>query len=160
MLVVPDGSAVGREVHGEHTMSEVLQQSTTTELYLRLSDCVMRLGRGSRGRPALEVYSGYRLFHVAVAGNTLGPSLLRGALRSRRGDLPWALAWGVIPAGEAPPLVELRRPGFALPVPATVFGDHFWVSTVPGRYRSVSVQTVTGTAAVVERLNRMRIGRR
>ncbi|MYW04859.1 hypothetical protein [Streptomyces sp. SID3343] len=141
-------------------MSQVLQQTTTNELYLRLSDCTMRVGRGSRGRPALEVYSGYRLFHVAVAGNTLGPSLLRGALRSRRGELPWALAWGVIPEGQEPPHVQLRRPGFALPVPATVFGDHFWVSTVPGHYRSISVETVDGTEAVVERLNRMRAGRR
>jgi hypothetical protein len=139
-------------------MSEVLQQTTTSELYLRLSDCTLRVGRGSRGRPALEVYSGYRLFHVAVAGNTLGPSLLRGALRSRRGESTWALAWGVIPEGEAPPNVEFRRAGFALPVPATVFGEHFWVSTVPGRYRSVSVRTVDGGTTIVERLNRRRTG--
>ncbi|WP_406278955.1 hypothetical protein [Embleya sp. NBC_00896] len=139
-------------------MRDVLQEPTT-ELYLRLSDYTMRLGRGSRGRPALEVYAGYRLVDVAVAGAALGPTLVRGALRSRRGERPWALAWGVLPEDEVPPRVEFRRGRFALPVPATIFGGRFWVSTVPGTYRSLTVRTADDAITERARLARTRLPR-
>ncbi|MET7303386.1 hypothetical protein [Embleya sp. NPDC005575] len=139
-------------------MSDVLQQ-TTTELYLRLSDCTMRLGKGSRGRPALEVYTGYRLIDVAVAGAALGPTLLRGALRSGRGEPAWALAWGVLPDDGVPPQVEFRRGRFVLQAPATIFGERFWVSTVPGTYRSMTVRTVGDAVGEGGRLTRMRTPR-
>ncbi|MYS83032.1 hypothetical protein [Embleya scabrispora] len=139
-------------------MSDVLQQ-TTTELYLRLSDCTMRVGKGSRGRPALEVYAGYRLIDVAVAGAALGPTLLRGALRSGRGEPAWALAWGVLPDDGVPPQVEFRRGRFMLQAPATIFGERFWVSTVPGTYRSLTVSTECDARGEGGRLTRMRAPR-
>ncbi|MGW1995074.1 hypothetical protein [Embleya sp. NPDC001921] len=139
-------------------MSDVLQQSST-ELYLRLSDCTMRVGKGSRGRPALEVYTGYRLIDVAVAGTALGRTLLRGALRSGRGEPPWALAWGVLPNDGVPPRVEFRRGRFILPAPATIFAERFWVATVPGTYRSLTVNTDDTTPTEGGRLTRMRTPR-
>ncbi|MGC0415748.1 hypothetical protein [Embleya sp. AB8] len=139
-------------------MGDVLQQPTT-ELYLRLSDCTMRVGRGSRGRPALEVYTGYRLIDVAVAGAMFGPTLLRGALRSGRGEPAWALAWGVLPDDGVPPQVEFRRGRFVLQAPATIFGERFWVATVPGIYRSLTVRTVDGGIDEGGRLTRMRAPR-
>jgi hypothetical protein len=135
-------------------MPDVLRHAGT-ELYLRLSDCTLRVGRGSRGRPALEVYSGYRLIDVAVAG-ALDPIVLRGALRSRRGQPAWALAWGVLGGDGEPPRVEFRRRGFAVRAPATVFGEHFWASTVPGAYRTITIGATDAAPATTERLTRMR----
>ncbi|WP_126640026.1 hypothetical protein [Embleya hyalina] len=139
-------------------MSDVMQQ-TTAELYLRLSDCTMRVGRGSRGRPALEVYAGYRLIDVAVAGSTLAPTLLRGALRSARREPAWALAWGVLPDDGVPPRVEFRRGRFVLQAPATIFADRFWVATVPGTYRALAVRTTDDAPVEGGRLTRMRLPR-
>lgn len=107
----------------------------------------LRLGRGSRDRPALEVHTGDGLLDVAVAGG-FDAALLRGAVRGRA----WSVAWGQLPPGREV-LVEFRT-GRSLfrrrqrrrASVVTVAGS-FWAAETPGRFRSVLVTTAAGRVA-------------
>ena len=65
---------------------------------LPISGWTVRMGRGAADRAALEVYEDGRMADVCVA-NPVSVSVLRGARRNPRGGVPWALAWGQLPAG-------------------------------------------------------------
>ncbi|SEL48703.1 hypothetical protein [Streptacidiphilus jiangxiensis] len=85
----------------------------------------LRLGQGSRGRVALEVYAGETLLDVMVEG-ALTAELLRGA---RRAAPPGGavLAWGLLPSDGPTPLVRFGR-GTAQPVLARIVAGRFWVA--------------------------------
>jgi hypothetical protein len=108
----------------------------------------LRVGRGSRDRPALEVHTGDGLIDVAVPGG-LDAALVRGALRAHR----WSLAWGELPPG-GEVLVEFRTKRSVLRVPAVTIAGAFWAAEVPGRYRSVEVTTAVDRVST--RLRRFR----
>ncbi len=121
----------------------------------------LRLGRGSRDRPALEVHTGDGLIDIVVAGG-LDAALLRGAVRGTAGGRAWSAAWGRLPPGEEV-LVEFRsgrlpfRRRRTRRVPAITLAGSFWAAEAPGRYRSVLVTTATGRVAF--RVRRYRQGR-
>lgn len=113
------------------------------------SGCEVRIGRGSRGRPAFEVAIDHEPYDVAVAGS-LGSGLLRGALRGRRAGRAWSVAWGELPA-DGGPVSAVFRPGRfsrtpALPVPVRVVGDRFWIAEAQGDFRSVAVLSSSAEA--------------
>ncbi|GAA4610446.1 hypothetical protein GCM10023195_42880 [Actinoallomurus liliacearum] len=118
---------------------------------LTASGWELRVGRGSRRRPALEVHTGDGLIDVAVPGG-LDASLVRGAVRGRR----WSVAWGELPPG-GEVLVEFHAKGSVVKVPAVTIAGAFWVAEVPGRYRSVAVTTAVDQVSV--RLRRFREAR-
>jgi hypothetical protein len=111
----------------------------------------LRVGRGSRGRAALEVHTADGLIDVAVAGGR-GAMLVRGALRGRR----WSVAWGQLPGG-GDVLVEFRTGRTARSVPAVTVAGAFWAAEVPGRFRSVVVTTAVDRET--HRLRRIRLRR-
>lgn len=132
------------------------------EVSLAVSGWELRVGRGSRWRPALEVHTGDGLIDVAVAGG-LDSGLLRGALRGRRRDgRAWALAWGHLADGErtAPSVAfQTGRAGRDIrQATAQVIADSFWVAEMPGSYRSVTVSGESGSDSA--RLRRYRPARR
>jgi hypothetical protein len=118
---------------------------------LAASGWELRVGRGSRRRPALEVHTGDGLIDVAVARG-LETSLVRGAVRGRN----WSVAWGELPLdGEV--LVEFHSRGSVVTVPAVTIAGAFWAAEAPGRYRSVTVTTAADRASI--RLRRFRQSR-
>jgi len=131
------------------------------EMSLPASGWEFRIGRGSRWRPALEVHTGDGLIDVAVAGS-IDNSLLRGALRGRRGGQDWALAWGHLARGDHnAPVVEFRTGRGVRHASATVVADAFWVAELPGVFRSVTVSSEVGRhQARLRRYRPARPGRR
>jgi hypothetical protein len=127
------------------------------EVSLPASGWELRIGRGPRWRPALEVHTGDGLIDVAVAGG-LDSGLLRGALRGRSGGQDWALAWGHLTRGDRDaPTVEFRNGRGVQHAAATVVAEAFWVAEVPGTYRSVTVKDASRSDSV--RLRRYRASR-
>jgi hypothetical protein len=118
---------------------------------LAASGWELRVGRGSRQRPALEVHTGDGLIDVAVAGG-LDAALIRGAVRGR----DWSVAWGELPPG-GEVLVEFHGRGPVAKTTAVTIAGAFWVAEVPGRYRSVVVTTAVDR--VFTRLRRFREAR-
>jgi len=112
-------------------MSAVIAHAPTS---LPESGWELRIGRGSRDRPALEMYTRDGLVDVTVADG-LNAALVRGAMRGRH----WSLAWGQLPRGGGDVLVEFRSGGSARSTPAITVAGAFWVAEVPGRFRSVAV---------------------
>ena len=112
----------------------------------------IRVGRGSRDRAALEVYTGDGLIDVAVAGGR-GAALVRGAVRGRR----WSVAWGLLP-GAGDVTVEFRTGGTVRRVPAVTVGRAFWVAEAPGSFRTVDVTSEAEHSSF--RLRRFRERRR
>ncbi|MEU5211946.1 hypothetical protein [Streptomyces sp. NPDC020742] len=114
-------------------------------LRLPLSGWQLRLGRGSGGRPALEVHSGAGLIDVSVTG-TLSVSALRGGRYGGRAGAWWSLAWGQLPPGAD--VVEASFRGWRrdVRVQALTFADAFWVAEVGGRFRSVTCTSGTTRA--------------
>lgn len=117
----------------------------TREPALRLdhSGCLIRLGRGSQGRMALEVSADHVFYDVMVA-DSLGSSLLRGAIRGQRAGLGhWAVAWGSIPRGGGPVTVCFGPGRFKGDpercVTARVVGGCFWIAEARGVFRRVTV---------------------
>lgn len=114
---------------------------------LPYSGCEVRIGRGSRGRPAFEMAVGGRPYDVAVA-DSLGSRLLRGALRGRTAGCVWGVAWGELPP-DGGPVSVVFEPGRLsrarrVPVAARVVAARFWIAEVPGGFRSVAVRTAAG----------------
>jgi len=122
-------------------------------LVLPASGWDVRIGQGSRWRPALEMHTTDGLIDVAVAGG-LGQAMLRGALRGRTEKRSWALAWGQLPEGwrNAPLTVQFRAGRTTREAEATVLADAFWVAEAEGVYRSVIVSA--GLASRSVRLHR------
>ncbi|MCO6007615.1 hypothetical protein NE236_21800 [Actinoallomurus purpureus] len=122
---------------------------------LSASGWELRVGRGSRHRPALEVHTGDGLIDVAVAAG-LDASLVRGAVRGRR----WSVAWGELPPG-GEVLVEFHAKGSIVKAPAVTIAGAFWVAEVPGRYRSVVVTTAVDRVSTrLRRFREARLSRR
>jgi hypothetical protein len=95
----------------------------------------VRLGRGSRGRLALEVYADEALLDVMVEG-ALTSELLRGARRAAPG-VP-VLAWGLCAAGGRPPLVRFGRGAGEAAAPLVV-AERFWLVLGPAGAERVTV---------------------
>jgi hypothetical protein len=100
----------------------------------------VRLGQGSRGRVALEVYRDDALLDVMVAG-ALTTELLRGARRGAQGAP--ALAWGLLPADGRAPLVRFGRGGVNDAAVRTLAG-RFWVAFGDPNADRVSVAAHAG----------------
>ncbi|GAA4636378.1 hypothetical protein GCM10023196_085870 [Actinoallomurus vinaceus] len=111
----------------------------------------LRVGRGSRRRPALEVHTGDGLIDVAVARG-VDTALIRGAVSGRG----WSIAWGELPPG-GEVLVEFHAGRSVLKAPAVTIAGAFWVAEVPKRFRSVVVTTAVGR--VSHRVRRFRQAR-
>jgi len=121
---------------------------------LPISGWTVRIGRGVADRAALEVYEEGRVADVCVA-NPVSVSVLRGAWRNPRGGVPWALAWGQLPAGA--PSVTARFTGrntTARPIPAVLIENTYWVAETAGEFTGVTVHA--GPALVSGRLRRSR----
>ncbi|MEY9874802.1 hypothetical protein ABH931_004302 [Streptacidiphilus sp. MAP12-33] len=103
----------------------------------------LRLGQGSRGRVALEVYAGEALLDVMVE-SALTAELLRGA---RRGAAPGTavLAWGLLPPDGCTPLVRFGRGAAEATVPRVVAG-RFWVALGDASADRVAVSARAGAA--------------
>jgi hypothetical protein len=100
---------------------------------------MLRVARGSEGRPALEVYDARGITDVSVAV-PVAISVLRGACRSARSaSLPWSLAWGQLPLGADRIEVVFRSGKLVERVSAVSIAGQFWAVEVPGRYRAVTV---------------------
>lgn len=121
------------------------------DVRLPLSGWLLRVGRGSEGRPALEVHSGAGLIDVSVV-STLCVSPLRGGRYGGRAGTHWTLAWGQLPPGAD--VVEACFGGWRRSrcVQALTVADAFWVAEVDGRFRSVRCSAGAGraTARVVK----------
>ncbi|MGA5564948.1 hypothetical protein ACPCUV_27820 [Streptomyces platensis] len=119
------------------------------ELRLPLSGWLLRIARGSAGRPALEVHSAAGLLDVSVPSE-LSVSPLRGARHSGRAAARWSLAWGQLPPGAD--LVEVDFWGWrrGVRVQAFTVAEGFWVAEADGRFRSVTC--AAGAARVTKRL--------
>jgi hypothetical protein len=101
----------------------------------------LRLARGTRGRPALEVYENGTLLDVMVA-TPLAAEVLRGARRARRGGRYRALAWGrLLPDGAAVSVTfrrgRIRTASSAAAV--TEIGTRFWIAAADGQFGWVSI---------------------
>ncbi|MCW2938085.1 MAG: hypothetical protein JWN00_1070 [Actinomycetia bacterium] len=120
------------------------------EWYLPLSGWLLRVGRGSRGRPALEIYTPDGLMDVAVAG-LAATALLRGAMYGRTGRRKWSLAWGHLPPG-GQVTVEFRSRTRTEPAAHRVIADRFWVAEIPGFQSTVTL--VNGEIATAVHLRR------
>lgn len=116
---------------------------------LPISGWAVRLGRGADDRPALEVYAGTRMVDVCVA-TPVSMSVLRGAWRSPRGEVPWAVAWGQLPAG----VTEVTAAFGRNRVPAVLVEGAYWVAEAAGEYGQITVHA--GAAQVGTRLRRSR----
>src|SRR4051812_48161068 len=124
---------------------------------LPVSGWTVRLGRAATDRAALEVYEDDRMADVCVA-TPVSVSILRGARRNARGDAPWALAWGQLPAGVSSVTARYTgRNGTARPIPAVVLENTYWVAETPGEFTGV---TVRAGAAVISGRPRRAGGRR
>ncbi len=131
--------------------STVLTTLGPRDVRLPLSGWLLRVGRGSEGRPALEVHSGAGLIDVSVV-STLCVSPLRGGRYGGRAGRDWTLAWGQLPPGAD--VVETCFRGWrrSRSVQALTVADAFWVAEVGGRFRSVRCSAGAGraTARVVK----------
>jgi hypothetical protein len=115
-----------------------MTSATPAERCLIGTPWAIRLGRGSTGRPALEVYDGETLIDVVVE-TSVAPEILRDARRGVSHGGPCAIAWGRLPADSALPLVLFTKwtrehPGAAIPV-----GGFCWLAVVHGRFTNISV---------------------
>jgi hypothetical protein len=122
---------------------------------LPISGWAVRVGQGAAGRPALEVYDGVRIADVCVT-NAVSISVLRGACRSPRGALAWALAWGQLPPGIGAATAQFTRPGrtpSVTGVPAIVVEGMYWVAETAGSFAGVTVHA--GPALISSRLRRI-----
>ena len=120
------------------------------EWYLPLSGWLLRVGRGSRGRPALEIYTRDGLIDVAVA-DVADPALLRGAMYGRTDGRKWSLAWGHLPPG-GQVSVEFRTSSRTEPAVHRVIAGRFWVAEIPGFQSTVAL--VDGEIATAVHLRR------
>jgi hypothetical protein len=119
---------------------------------LPISGWTVRVGRGAADRAALEVYEDGRMADVCVA-NLVSVSVLRGARRNARGGVPWALAWGQLPAGVSSVTARFTgRHATARPIAAVVIENTYWVAETPGDFTRVTVHA--GPAVVSDRLRR------
>jgi hypothetical protein len=123
---------------------------------LPISGWTVRVGRGAADRAALEVYEGTRMADVCVA-TPVSVSVLRGAWRSPRGALPWALAWGQVPAGASSVTARFttggRNPAIR-EIPAVVIVGAYWVAETAGDWARVTVSS--GPVLLSGRLRRTR----
>lgn len=121
------------------------------DLRLPLSGWSIRIARGADDRPALEVYDGPRLADVSVA-TALSVAFLRGAVRSRRRQRPWALAWGQLPTPSAHPTVAFSsRRGCHHAIPHIIEGT-YWIAEAPGHFTEITITTThTQTKAKLRR---------
>lgn len=123
---------------------------------LPISGWIVRVGRGAAGRAALEIYEGTRMVDVCVA-TPVSVSVLRGAWRSPRGALSWALAWGQLPAGASSVTARFtaagRNPAIR-EIPAVVIEATYWVAETAGDWARVTVRS--GPALHSGRLRRTR----
>jgi hypothetical protein len=105
-----------------------------TPLLLLDSPWSVRFGRGTRGRPALEIYNSGLLLDVLVA-KPLAADVLRGARRGERNGRASVLVWGHLPADTVPPGVVLSQRHLepCAPEPVALAGL-FWVALAEGRY--------------------------
>ena len=137
------------------TGGHVNRARTIPLMRLPISGWTVRVGRAAYGRAALEVYEGLRLADVCVA-TPVSVSVLRGALRARRGPRPWALAWGQLPPGVATATAEFtgtgRRPAVRRVRTLLVEGA-CWVAETAGEFTGVTVHA--GPALVSGRLRRV-----
>jgi hypothetical protein len=125
-------------------------------ILLPISGWTVRVGRGADGRAALEVYEGTRMADVCVA-TPVSVSVLRGAWRGPRGGVPWALAWGQLPAGVSSATVRFTgglRARAVRQVPALVVEGTYWVAEAAGTFTGVTVHA--GPALTSGRLRRSR----
>ncbi|RAG81256.1 hypothetical protein DN069_33740 [Streptacidiphilus pinicola] len=100
----------------------------------------VRLGQGSRGRLALEVYADEALLDVMVEG-ALTAEPLRGARRAAAAGP--VLSWGLLPADGVTPLVRFGRGDAGEAVPRVV-AERFWIALGPAGAERVSVATRPG----------------
>lgn len=124
---------------------------------LPVSGWTVRVGRGDAGRAALEIYAGTRIADVCVA-TPVSVSVLRGAWRSPRGALPWALAWGQLPIGVSSVTARFTAGGrnpASREIPAVVIEGSYWVAEAAGDWARVTVHG--GPVPLSGRLRRARI---
>jgi hypothetical protein len=109
------------------------------ETCLARSGYVVRIGRGSEGRAALQVHDARGdLLDVAVAHSFVS-MLLRGSVRGGGSDGTWAVAWGQLPPGcDDVAVLFAGRSEPVLPVRPTIIARAFWVAEVGGDFRTVS----------------------
>lgn len=112
--------------------------ATPAERCLTGTPWAVRLGRGSTGRPALEVYDAGALVDVVVE-TSVAPEILRGARRGVFGSGPCAIAWGRLPAGAALPVVRFARWAREHPADVVPVGGFCWLAVAHGRFTAVSV---------------------
>ncbi|MFE1177039.1 hypothetical protein [Streptomyces sp. NPDC058773] len=133
------------------TGSATLTVPGARALRLPLSGWLLRLARGSEGRPALEVHSGAGLIDVSVV-STLCVSPLRGARRSGGTEARWSLAWGQLPPGADVVEATFRAWRRSVSVQAVTLADAYWVAEVDGHFRSVTCSA--GESRVTRRVGR------
>ncbi|WP_042364665.1 hypothetical protein [Streptacidiphilus neutrinimicus] len=106
----------------------------------------VRLAQGSRGRLALEVYADDTLLDVVVE-SALAAELLRGARRAPAGVS--VLAWGLLPANGAAPLLRSGRLPITVPAdtPAPrIVAGRFWLALWAAGTDRVSATAHSGAA--------------
>ncbi|MCO6007346.1 hypothetical protein NE236_20405 [Actinoallomurus purpureus] len=111
------------------------------ERCLNATPWTVRLGRGSMGQPALEVYDAETLIDVVVE-TSVAPEILRGARCGVSRGRPYAVAWGRLPADSIVPAVLFSTGRWARethPAEAIGVGGFCWLAVMPGRYRTVTV---------------------
>ncbi|AJT61945.1 hypothetical protein [Streptomyces chattanoogensis] len=142
-----------RPVTGLTTLAPLVPLTRTEpgELRLPRSGWLLRIARGSAGRPALEVHSGAGLIDVSVM-TTLSVSPLRGGRHSGRSATRWSVAWGQLPPGADVVEATFRGWRHGLSVQALTVADAFWVAEVGDRFRSVTC--AAGTTLVTARVVR------
>jgi hypothetical protein len=130
---------VGRAAPGSGQRVSASGPVRHRDLRLPRSDWMLRVARGSAGRPALEVHDTRGITDVSVAVPA-AISVLRGACRSARSaPLPWSVAWGQLPQGADGVEVVFRSGKLVERARAVSIAGQFWVAEVPGRYRAVTV---------------------
>jgi hypothetical protein len=107
-------------------------------LSLPVSGWSVRVGRGADDRPALEVYNDLRLTDVSVT-TSLSVAFLRGAIRSRRGEPPWALGWGQLSPGAMDPTIVFSGRDGCRQVAAQVVQGSYWVAEAAGDFSDVTI---------------------
>jgi hypothetical protein len=116
-------------------------------LYLPGTPWSMRLGGGSGGRSALEVYAAGSLIDVMV-GSSRASRLLRGACTAVVAGQARALAWGCLPtAWDELVSVEFLRGRIrrrAQREEAESVADLFWFADTGGRFNQVAVTSHRG----------------
>jgi hypothetical protein len=116
-------------------------------LYLPGTPWSMRLGRGSGGRPALEVYAAGSLIDVMV-GSSRASRLLRGACTAVVAGQARAIAWGCLQTAQDELVsVEFLRGRIrprAQPEEAETVAGWFWFADAGGRFRRVVVTSRSG----------------